>query len=199
MYPTPLFCSTRIKCSPVAALFSRNISPLSSPLPLTIRWKASTGNNHLIFLTRLRTIFVFRCRNIQIWTGKNGGGREKRRAAVSVRKRTQHPQLYISRFHPLRVPRRWNKRSNKTTRLPSPPVQGFSPRDFGQIAVTPSLFPRWTVSSRYPCTLMGNILLYSVSSSARGTNERYRVQFINLVCSFSFIYIYKSSILELLV
>lgn len=187
MYPTPLFCSTRIKCSPVAALFSRNISPLSSPLPLTIRWKASTGNNHLIFLTRLRTIFVFRCRNIQIWTGKSGGG-EKRRV-TSVRKRTQHPQLYISRFHPLRVPRRWNKRSNKTTRLPSPPVQGFSPRDFGQIAVTPSLFPRWTVSSRYPCTLMGNILLYSVSSSARGTNERYRVQFINLVCSFSFIYI----------
>lgn len=194
MYPTPLFCSTRIKCSPVAALFSRNISLLSSPLPLTIRWKASTGNNHLIFLTRLRTIFVFRCRNIQIWTGKSGGG-EKRRV-TSVRKRTQ---LYISRFHPLRVPRRWNKRSNKTTRLPSPPVQGFSPRDFGQIAVTPSLFPRWTVSSRYPCTLMGNILLYSVSSSARGTNERYRVQFINLVCSFSFIYIYKSSILELLV
>lgn len=188
MYPTPLFCSTRIKCSPVAALFSRNISPLSSPLPLTIRWKASTGNNHLIFLTRLRTIFVFRCRNIQIWTGKSDGG-EKRRV-TSVRKRTQ---LYISRFHPLRVPhfqsRRWNKRSNKTTRLPSPPVQGFSPRDFGQIAVTPSLFPRWTVSSRYPCTLMGNILLYSVSSSARGTNERYRVQFINLVCSFSFIYI----------
>lgn len=183
MYPTPLFCSTRIKCSLVAALFSRNIS-LPLPLPL-IRWKASTGSNHLIFLTRLRTIFVFRCRNIQIWSGKDGGGQLPWKWMQHLALRLAFPSLSSSSF----PSRRWNKRSNKTT-LPSSSLQGFSPPDFGQIAITPLLFPRWTVSSQCPYTRWQIFFYIPFRSRYEWTISR--SMFINLVCSFSYIYIYIS-------
>lgn len=160
MYPTPLFCSTRIKCSLVAALFSRNIS-LPLPLPL-IRWKASTGSNHLIFLTRLRTIFVFRCRNIQIWSGKDGGGQLPWKWMQHLALRLAFPSLSSSSF----PSRRGNKRSNKTTATLLFPPRIFTPWLWtnSYYSVVISSMNRFQPMSLCP---MANILLYSVSLEVR--------------------------------